>query len=815
MKAIRERIGGRSASALISLSIASAALLIQASLVTAQAEIPTGNYDRRAETTMLLKHRPSPMQTKAVRALREAMPDVLVAIDARTGATRSITNVAGTLTPAAPAGFDAEDVARRFATDRVSLLGLGSEDVYGMELTDRVFSKGSGTTHLYFQQTYLGIPVYNAQMQVHVARDGAVVGTNNRFLPEIRHAVNSFSPALEADAAVARGLAHLGLRAEKVEVLETKVSDSRLFTRVVVDGPVDGVSDEAVEAQLTWLPIQRGDARLVWQFMVDPKHAHNVFSLTVDALSGEVWTRVDHLSHAHYRVFPQPTESPMLPDGTIPADGRTLVVNPQQRATNASPSGWNAIGNTLFRNMQGNNAHAFDDRDNNGQPPSTEPFCGLFLGSQCDFPLNLGQSPSSYIDAATANLFYWVNLVHDIQYQYGFDEVAGNFQETNFGRGGQGGDRVRARAQVPYFSAPAQSIEGPYFLTLQDGIGSPNLTITLNPPFSAVRDASFDNLVIVHEYGHGISQRQVGGPSTVSCLSNDQQMGEGWSDWLGLVYTAEPGDSGTDGRGVGNYFFGQAPTGPGVRPKRYSTSTTVNSYTYQSIVGDQRTHSVGSVWAQALWEVYWELVDEHGFDADLYDAAGGAGNQRAMLYVNEGMKRTACSPSFLDARNGVVSAAGQLLDGEDLCRVWDAFARFGLGSDARSGSSYGFSGIANGFQIPACCSAPTPVRPAYIDTHDGPACENTQATYFTNHDPSAYRYEWELINAQGQVVRSAGTPTFSLLGLTVGAGTYTLRVRTATCREKSAWRSTTVVVQPEGAPGCGACNPFFDICFPI
>src|SRR3546814_11620242 len=53
-----------------------------------------------------------------------------------------------------------------------------------------------------------------------------------------------------------------------------------------------------------------------------------------------------------------------------------------------------------------------------------------------------------------------------------------------------------------------------------------------------------------------------------------------------------------------------------------------------------------SVWAQAAWEVYWKLVDQWGFSANLYDAAGGAGNHRMMLYVNEGLKNTACNPTF-------------------------------------------------------------------------------------------------------------------------------------------------------------------------
>ena len=91
-------------------------------------------------------------------------------------------------------------------------------------------------------------------------------------------------------------------------------------------------------------------------------------------------------------------------------------------------------------------------------------------------------------------------------------------------------------------------------------------------------------------------------------------------------------------------------------------------------------HGVGSVWAQGAWEVYWKLVDAHGFDANLYNAAGNAGNQRAMLYVNEGLKNTACNPTFTQVRDGIIQAAADNHGGEDVCRIWEAFAAFGLGT---------------------------------------------------------------------------------------------------------------------------------------
>ena len=37
-------------------------------------------------------------------------------------------------------------------------------------------------------------------------------------------------------------------------------------------------------------------------------------------------------------------------------------------------------------------------------------------------------------------------MIHDVLHRYGFDEASGNFQANNYGRGGTGGDDVRAEA---------------------------------------------------------------------------------------------------------------------------------------------------------------------------------------------------------------------------------------------------------------------------------------------------------------------------------------------------------------------------------
>ena len=51
------------------------------------------------------------------------------------------------------------------------------------------------------------------------------------------------------------------------------------------------------------------------------------------------------------------------------------------------------------------------------------------------------------IKAAVTQLFYMTNWLHDYWYDSGFNEAAGNAQQSNYGRGGAEGDPLLAEAQ--------------------------------------------------------------------------------------------------------------------------------------------------------------------------------------------------------------------------------------------------------------------------------------------------------------------------------------------------------------------------------
>ena len=214
-------------------------------------------------------------------------------------------------------------------------------------------------------------------------------------------------------------------------------------------------------------------------------------------------------------------------------------------------------------------------------------------------------------------------------------------------------------------------------------------------------DGSLDNGIIAHEYGHGISNRLTGPISNANCLNNLEQMGEGWSDFFGLMITQLPTDKPTTKRGIGTFATNQPIDGPGIRPTAYSTDMTVNpaKYGFLKTYGNQDSpHNTGYVWASMLWDLNWKMVNKYGFSPDLYN--GKAGNNMALQLVMTGLKLQPCSPGFVDGRDAILKADEQLNEGNNKCDIWTTFSNRGLGYSAKQGSSNSRTDGTEAFDMP-------------------------------------------------------------------------------------------------------------------
>ncbi len=604
---------------------------------------------------------------------------------------------------------DFNSVVQNHLSDAVSVSSKSANtinDYSGWKITDEVPSLKKGLTHVYVRQMYNNIPIMDGSYKLSV-ENGLVTYTIDQFITELKTKVSSVKASITPEMAIRTVLSKHKLAAAKN--LSRTVGKSKLGDVLVYKNSGVTAYGEPIKVQQVYR-LYKGQLRLSWNVSIYQQDAQHWWVSDVDAETNTViyetdnviscsFDTPDHKNHGHsesvlfdakkvgpltksesaalapdsYNVYPMPVESPIH-------GGRSIVTDPANAT--ASPFGWhdtNGVAGAEFTTTRGNNVRAQDDSNgNNGTGFSPDGGSGLDF----DFPVNLNQAPSNYLSASITNLFYWNNIIHDVFYQYGFDEASGNFQENNYGKGGAGSDSVNADAQ------DGSGTNNANFATPGDG-SNPRMQMFLWNRTNPGRDGSFDNVIIVHEYGHGISTRLVGGPSS-NVLGGSEQMGEGWSDYFGLMLSMRAGDVGTDGRGVGAYVLGQATDGAGIRPTRYSTNRSINDTDYADIGGLARPHGVGYAFATILWDMTWALIDQEGFDADFYNGTGG--NNIAMALVVEGLKNTANNPGFVSGRDGILQADQDLYGGQYNCLIWKAFAERGVGEGANENNNGGSNG---------------------------------------------------------------------------------------------------------------------------
>jgi extracellular elastinolytic metalloproteinase len=370
---------------------------------------------------------------------------------------------------------DALASALRHVFDQAKAWGLQENDLAGMTLNDRYQSRHNGVTHLYFRQRHEGIGVHNAILGVHVATDGSVIHTGNRFVAQLREKINTTQALLSAQQAVLIAARHLGLELQS----PLNIVDSRGKTEVLFSEA--GISRVPIRAELVYQPLSSQAIRLAWDIFIDQVDASDYWSFRIDAVDGSVlgqdnfttycqWEGSPHHRHSlhcalpsagiaglghmapamsanesspnagpMYHVFPVPVESPAHGE-------RERVIDPVD--PESSPLGWHSTGSLpeqQFTITRGNNVHAYLDLDNSDVSKNDEPDGGEAL--QFDFPFNPAWEPDRYRDFSVTQAFYMSNYLHDLAYRYGFDEEAGNFQQNNFGKGGRGGDPVHVHVQ--------------------------------------------------------------------------------------------------------------------------------------------------------------------------------------------------------------------------------------------------------------------------------------------------------------------------------------------------------------------------------
>lgn len=840
-------------------------------------------------------------------------------------------------------------------------------------ISSQYLDEHTGIRHLYLNQFIKSIEIIPSDVAFHFDSRDQLIYTTGSYIsnPEARLLFKDFK--IKADQIIL----HL-FRIKSIEINAADILFSRSSSKTGDEVSINVKKFPGDQMSIKEVYFLDSNKKLIPAFLINwkRKSEHEWLQLFLNAIDGNLLAEYNQLNSCdfehmtftskslfqiqkqeeailpagNYRVLPMPIESPIH-------GSRDLVNQPWLKASNASPFTWHGDGNFLYYASRGNNVDAYEDSDGDDQATGGDA-ARAYGGSQLnfDFSYDPNLTPLQNKNASVTNLFYWCNLMHDVWYQYGFHEQAGNFQINNNGKGGLGNDYVIAEAidlinsarnnanfgtpidgypgvmQLYAWQVPVQdhmliespvSISGKYtyvhtpispiiyapiskqIILVNDGSTYPSYACNSlinaaevngkiamvdkgicsftgkmsriqtagavavivcnndnNPPsgfggwtngltipaimlsksdcqkikielnkgvyatimpsskiefkvnqksyvfsrtsfgplipnlsssmvqamdnynmltdacdfitngnqltgkiaiidegnceltykayqaqnYGAIAvvickqntgypdsipkgsygqylqiplielskadcqeiklipsptgqfvnqtpqllDGDLDAGIICHEYAHGISNRLTGGPANVSCLNNAEQMGEGWSDYFGLVMTMKSTDLPYQNRGMGVYASGHPTTGVGVRPYPYNVDRAINPANYSQLsdmVKISQPHGIGYIWCSMIWDMTWAFISHYGFEPDIYNANSSKGNTMAYRLVVEGLKLQACSPGFVDGRNAILKADSILYGGIHSCLIWNCFARRGLGFSANQGSS--------------------------------------------------------------------------------------------------------------------------------
>ncbi len=412
-----------------------------------------------------------PSQVTATSVALAAIPGAVLSREATRGAPSLFVSATA---KAAPAGSSPLDAARHHLqglrdTYRISQAVIdGARPLFTHDI-------GRGGLIVVLRQTIAGIDVFHGDVKVLLDRDLRLVAVSGSPHPEARPS-HAQSFELDRKAAISSAINDLYgplLGAEQLapatRVAAEADAGARFFQVAADAGPHALNMRVPALAKPVYFPLE---GSLVPAFLVETQ-VYTDSDLdgsqhVIAADDGRVlYRRSLKANEAYsYRVWAdaegdhRPADGPLVdftphPTGT-PGEGPSDETKPNLISIdgfNTNPDGvsdpWLPAGATESR---GNNVDAYVDHLG---PSGFNPEDGEFRAatnetSAFNYNYDVSAEPLASVEqsmAATVQLFYDINWLHDYWYDSGFNEAAGNAQDDNYGRGGAGGDRLQAQAQ--------------------------------------------------------------------------------------------------------------------------------------------------------------------------------------------------------------------------------------------------------------------------------------------------------------------------------------------------------------------------------
>ena len=632
------------------------------------------------------------------------------------------------------------ETLRTFAKENAGLIGVSNAQADSLIVTADYSNPNGELAFASLEQNINGIPVFQGELKAGFTKRGEMFRVINNLAPGLDNSSISADFGNAAQA-VQTAAVDLGMKTGSIDFTRNPSLSSDLKETF-------GGGDWPATAEKMYFPTEPGVAVPAWRVLIwQPSDAYYVI---VDAQSGAVLWRKnitnDQTQSATYNVYaatnnlaksldspspgnpnpafpgsPDPSPTPSFQPEAVSRTSVSLIGN--EGALSFNNLGW-MTDNTNGANgeTQGNAVIAgLDLVAPNGvdapQPGTGRVFNfnytpGAVTGAStppytCCTDVGDAPSGAAYRSGVVTHLFYLTNRYHDALYQVGFTELARNFQNDNFGRGGVGNDRVSAEAQ------DSSGTNNANFATPADGTSGRMQMFLFTNGAAPQRDGSLDANVVLHELTHGVSNRLIGNGSGLGSQQSGG-MGEGWSDLFAFLLLSKTNDPVNGVYTTGgyvtyrccglttyttNYYYGirrfpyavKAFTG-GAQNRPHNPLTfadidpaqincTDGAYSGSPLIqcfgSASEVHNEGEIWAVTGVEVWGRLVTRLGHDA---------GTLKTLQLYTDGMKLSPLNPTFLQERDSIVAAAQAGGSGADVADVWAAFAARGMGFTASNPS---------------------------------------------------------------------------------------------------------------------------------
>jgi extracellular elastinolytic metalloproteinase len=543
-----------------------------------------------------------------------------------------------------------------------SALGLKASQPAEFQMDPHVQVTSSQAKTVHAQQLSQGLLVFQAATTVRFGPNDAITGVTGNTITIGQDL--EISPKLSAKAAVIKAAQYVVQPGPEEQKAKDQFGEPLIHETVDLSGfepRIAGVSQgdpstttffesgpfaDRIRASMLWFAIKPPtDVRLAWEVVITMPNYAGQYRTIVDAKNGEILYNHQLIQtlKATMNVYRSSggKEREMVNTPLHMEDYDLPIPNDLPREF---PDDWVeqslAIGNCAYAHL------------GNSPPPPCE---GTKQGNIVIFD----PQDANGDEQKVLNIFYFNCYMHDYFYLLGFKEADGNFQVDNFGRGGSQNDRVDARAHSGTVNGTAN------MATPVDGI-RPIMNMGLVSRTN--RHTAFDSDVVYHEFMHGVTNRLVGGRVDGRALESPQSggMGEGWGDYVACTINKK--------NVVGDWVVNNT---TGIRGHPYDSNFPDN-------FGDlgkgryNEVHNIGEIWCATLCELNRNIGEKLG-----------------MQLVVDALKLSQTNPSFLNMRDSILRALDDKLtaptnpmDANEHKKVqnsiWSAFAKFGMGPNARS-----------------------------------------------------------------------------------------------------------------------------------